>query len=74
MKSDEFRAARKALGLTQAAMAAALESDLRTVQRWEAGERGVPGPVKVAIRLMRRAPTCIQDATAGRGSTARYAD
>lgn len=53
MTPDEFKAARLAAGLpTQQAAADALESDLRTVRRWENGERSIPGPVRVALRLM----------------------
>lgn len=52
MTADDFHAARAALGLTQAQMAVALESDLRTIQRWEGGERSIPGPVRVALRLL----------------------
>lgn len=53
MTPDEFKAARLAAGLaTQQAAANALECDLRTVRRWENGERSVPGPVRVALRLM----------------------
>lgn len=54
LQPHEFRAAREALGLTQADLGKALESDTRTVQRWEAGERAVPGPVRVALRCMAR--------------------
>lgn len=54
MTPDEFAAARAALGMTQAQLAAALESDLRTVRRWEAGERAIPGPVRVALRCIAR--------------------
>ena len=53
MTPEEFKAARQAVGLsTQQAAADALECDLRTVRRWENGERGIPGPVRVALRLM----------------------
>jgi DNA-binding transcriptional regulator YiaG len=53
MTPEQFKAARLAAGLaTQKAAADALESDLRTVRRWENGERAVPGPVRVALRLM----------------------
>lgn len=54
MTPAEFRAARERLGLTQTAMAAALEVTLRAVQMWEAGERGIPGPARVALRFMLR--------------------
>jgi DNA-binding transcriptional regulator YiaG len=53
----EFRAARAALGLTQSELAAALESKPRSVQHWEAGDRAIPGPVRVALRLMLDRPT-----------------
>jgi len=56
MTAAEFHAARAMLEMTQAQMAAALESDLRTIQRWEAGDRAVPGPVRVALRLMGATP------------------
>ena len=56
MTADDFHQARAALGLTQAQMAEALESDLRTIQRWEGGERSIPGPVRVALRLMGATP------------------
>lgn len=57
----EFRDARRALAMTQNALAKALESDLRTVQRWEGGERKVPGPVGVALRCMLRLRGIAQD-------------
>ena len=48
----EFREARRALGLSARAMAAALGvSDGRTVRRWEAGRHPISGPVE---RLVRR--------------------
>ncbi|HQT65811.1 MAG TPA: helix-turn-helix transcriptional regulator [Acidocella sp.] len=43
--------------MTQAELAAALESDARTIRRWENGEREIPGPVRVAVRLMERTPS-----------------
>jgi DNA-binding transcriptional regulator YiaG len=52
MTPAEFRAARERLGLTQTALAAALEVTLRAVQMWEAGDRAIPGPARVALRLM----------------------
>ena len=50
-----FRAAREALGLTQRQLAEALELGKdggRTVRRWEAEDREIPGPAAVAVRLM----------------------
>lgn len=54
MSAAEFSAIRARLGMTQAELGAALESDARTVRRWENGERDIPGPVRVALRLMLR--------------------
>jgi DNA-binding transcriptional regulator YiaG len=60
MTADEFRQARRELGLSAAKLAAALELGAqggRTVRRWEQepgtkGHRPVAGPAAVAVRLM----------------------
>ena len=53
MTGEEFKIARLAAGLaTQRSAADFLRSDLRTVQRWESGERTVPGPAETAILLL----------------------
>jgi transcriptional regulator with XRE-family HTH domain len=57
MTPAELRAARHKLGLTQKGLARALRMATRgceTISRWENGtnERGVPGPVQVAIEMM----------------------
>lgn len=52
MSADEFRKVIADLGMTQVEAAAALEVDARTVRRWALGERAIPGPVRVALRLM----------------------
>lgn len=58
LSADEFSAALAALGLSQPARAAeALEVDVRTIRRWAMGERAIPGPVSVALRLMASIPS-----------------
>lgn len=55
MAPEEFRAARKALGLSQHAMADALNMGRhgwQSVSRWEKEGNTVPGPVAVAVRYM----------------------
>jgi len=53
MTPAEFKAARHALGLSAEGMAKALQvASGRTVRRWEAGDRDIPGPVKIALRYM----------------------
>ena len=57
MTPAEFRAARKALGLSANGMAEALrlgKGGGRTVRRWESGETPVTGPVSVAVELLLR--------------------
>lgn len=50
-----FRRCRHALGLSAAGMAKALRvADGRTVRRWEAGDRDVPGPAWVSLQFMLR--------------------
>jgi DNA-binding transcriptional regulator YiaG len=51
-----FRRCRHALGLSAAGMAKALRiADGRTVRRWEAGDREIPGPAWVSLQFMLRA-------------------
>ncbi len=53
MTGHQLKIARKALKLTQAKLAAALEiSDGRAIRRYEARQGNIPGPVGVAVRLM----------------------
>jgi DNA-binding transcriptional regulator YiaG len=55
MAPTELREARDRLGLTQEELAGLLalgSGGNRTVRRWETGERAIPGPVVVAMRLM----------------------
>lgn len=52
MAPADVRRARQRLGLTVRELAAALECTPRAVEAWEAGERNVPGPARVALRLM----------------------
>lgn len=50
-----FRRCRHALGLSAAGMAQTLHiADGRTIRRWEAGERDVPGPAWVALAFLLR--------------------
>lgn len=52
----EFRAARKALGLTQRGLSEALrlseKNGSRSIRIWEKDGNSVPGPVQVAVELM----------------------
>lgn len=56
MKPEDLRAARKALGLTQTALAKALrlspKNGDRSVRIWETDGNTIPGPVQVAIEMM----------------------
>lgn len=55
MKMDqiEFKAIRERYGLTQTELARVLRiSDIRTIRRWEQGERAISGPVQIIMELM----------------------
>lgn len=72
MTSDEVRAARYALGMTQDQLAKALRmggDGKRAVRRWEAGDRSISGPASVAIEFMLEAAGCIKT---GKGVFADY--
>lgn len=53
MKAEDLRAARKELGFkSQADLARELETAPDTVRAWESGKRPIPGPARVAVRLL----------------------
>jgi len=52
MSPPELRTWRKRLSLTQAEAAALLGVGLRAVQRWEGGERKIPGPIAKLAELL----------------------
>jgi DNA-binding transcriptional regulator YiaG len=54
VKPKEFRTIRLASGKTQAELAAYLGvSGWRTVQKWEYGERKIPGPVAKLMQQLK---------------------
>jgi DNA-binding transcriptional regulator YiaG len=52
MTPEQFRKSLAKLGETQVSFARLVGCDARTVRRWAAGERSIPGGVKLALRLM----------------------
>lgn len=53
MTPATFKAIRQRAGLTQSALAKRLRiSDLRTIRKWEAGEREISGPVSLLMELL----------------------
>lgn len=55
MKFHEFKAARKSLGLTLAELGAILDTDSRTIRKWEADENASTGrtPNPIACQVMK---------------------
>ena len=53
MLPADFNAIRKRAGLTQSGLAERLRiKDLRTIRKWEAGEREISGPVSLLMELL----------------------
>jgi DNA-binding transcriptional regulator YiaG len=52
MTSKQFQAAIDRLGLSQLGAARLFGADGRTARRWALGERSVPEPVAILLRLM----------------------
>jgi DNA-binding transcriptional regulator YiaG len=53
MTPAEFKAIRHKLGLTQSGLAARLRvEDIRSIRRYETGERSISGPVSLLMELM----------------------
>jgi DNA-binding transcriptional regulator YiaG len=48
-----FKSIRERAGLTQSGLAARLRiSDLRTIRKWEKGEREISGPVSLLMEML----------------------
>lgn len=61
MTPNELRKIRSQLGLSTAGLAKLLMvSDGRTVRRWEAGDREIPGPAIVLLRLLAKKPNLMK--------------
>ena len=53
MSARQFKAIRKRADLTQSGLARVLRiSDLRTIRRYETGERAISGPVSLLMELL----------------------
>lgn len=52
MTAKQFQAAIDRLGLSQLGAARLFSADGRTARRWALGERSVPEPVAILLRLM----------------------
>jgi len=52
MTPDDLRSAREALGLTGDKLARIAQSNARTVRRWEAGDREIPGPMRALVEAL----------------------
>ena len=52
MTPEEFRSLRNQLGLSQGKLARVLGVSVNAVQRWEKDQRGISGPVALAMRLL----------------------
>lgn len=59
MSREIVASAIAASGLSARSFAAFLEVDERTVRRWLAGERDVPGPVRVICRAIVADPSVV---------------
>ncbi len=62
MTPIELKTIRRRLGLSAQGVARLLRvSDGRTVRRWEAGDRDIPGPAKVLMWLLDRRKITVRD-------------
>ena len=53
MTPSTFQRIRSNLGMTQTQLAAVLRiEDIRTIRRWERGERAISGPVSLLMELL----------------------
>ena len=52
MTPYQFKKHQEALNMTNRELAESLQVTISAVDRWRAGARGIPGPVRVAINLL----------------------
>lgn len=52
MTAKQFQAAINRLGLSQVGAARLFGADPRTARRWALGERSIPEPIAILLRLM----------------------
>jgi len=52
LTAKQFQTAINRLGLSQVGVAKLLGADPRTARRWALGERSIPEPVAILLRLM----------------------
>ena len=76
MTADEFKAARKQLGMTVRQMADALRlsttNGYRMIRRIESGEIAVSGPISVAVEAMLAGFVWVEDDMFGENEGERY--
>lgn len=59
MTPSSFKSIRKRAGLTQSGLAAVLRiDDLRTIRRYEKGERAISGPVSLLMEMLDAGKLC----------------
>ncbi|KKL58854.1 hypothetical protein LCGC14_2221200 [marine sediment metagenome] len=62
MTPTEFRTIRYAFGYSAEGLARALRVQSgRTIRKWEAGDRDIPGPAQVVMRLLERRIITVED-------------
>lgn len=59
MTAEGVRGARAGLGLAQRELAAVLGVHITAVQRWEVGDRAVPGPAARLLLALERDPALV---------------
>ena len=66
MTANQFRSALDRLSLTQAGAARLVGVDERTARRWALGERSMPEPVAILLRLLMARKITAEDVESAR--------
>lgn len=67
MTAKQFQSAINRLGLSQVGAARLFGSDPRTARRWALGERSIPEPIAILLRLMLAGKITATDIEAAQG-------
>lgn len=63
LTAEEIRTIRRKLGLTRAEFARLANVSKKTVERWEAGEREIGGPIAALVKLLWEYPQVKEELT-----------
>lgn len=61
LTNQDMKAIRKKLGLTQSEFSAFVNVSVKTIERWESGEKNITGPIVLLVKILNENPKLVQE-------------